>query len=669
MVDWRETILKEFTPQVARLTLVADPDGLLVEEGILQTIHDRGFELMRYEDPVAFRFAFESKFRSRWDQGEQIDLVVTLASDSNVLPHDLLQTSRRLSFNLADLFPGLSYPVLAALDRSEIGTLYQALARHAGEPMGDNATKDFILRHVFGIAPELIRQPSDLLRVLLRRHYQDQRIPGILDDRLVGQLQQSGWFDEWPLGEIVPDRDAFFGFLQERWPVFLNRLLERLEGNPWMSPDEHVSSYGMKHRGPAILPFDHDDVRIYVDNLFLEGMLQPVSVEKSRLLKLNWVEVGVFSDPEADRKRRLEGLLEKCDSTLPEADGRHREWIQYARLWGQLTRMANDPERPLTSEHQESFIALRQRVDATFQSWMTQRFGGLHNQPPSPPVMVHHIPRAMARKLEGDGNGKIVLIVMDGLALDQWFTLKEVLTEQSPDFNFHEDGVFAWVPTLTSVSRQAIFSGKAPLFFPTTIQTTRQEPALWQQFWEGQGLAAHETAYLKGLGDGSLDEVEEALSDHRVRAAGLVVDKVDKIMHGMELGSAGMHASVRQWARNGFMTKLLELCHVHGFEIYLTSDHGNVEALGCGRPTEGVIADVRGERCRIYPEKELRTSIHGKFAESLEWPDHGLPEGFHSLLSTRRSAFIGKGSRIVGHGGISMEEVIVPVVQISVARK
>ncbi len=33
MISWRNLILKEFTPQVARLTLVADPDGLLLEEG------------------------------------------------------------------------------------------------------------------------------------------------------------------------------------------------------------------------------------------------------------------------------------------------------------------------------------------------------------------------------------------------------------------------------------------------------------------------------------------------------------------------------------------------------------------------------------------------------------------------------------------------------------
>ena len=667
MVDWCNNILKEFLPGVARLTLVTDPDGLLVEESILQEIRDRGFELMRFEDPITFRFAFESKFRSRWDQSEHIDLVVTLdLNDLNILPYDLLQACRRLSFNLSDLFPGMSDPVLSVLDRSDIETLFQARAHQTSEVMGDNATKDFILRHVFEIAPELIRQPSDLLRVLLRRHYREQRIPRILDERLIQQLRQVGWFEEWSLEKIVPSREAFFGFLQERWPTFLNRIVERLEGNLWITQDEDVSSYGMKYPGPAVLPFDHDDVRIYVDNLFLEGFLKPVVLKNSKIFSLNWVEAGVFRDPEADWKRRLEGLLEKCRTSMPSDDSRHRNWLQFARLWSQLSSLIHDPTRSAPPGIPEQFKALRDRVDIAFQSWMGKRFAGLHNQPAIPPVMVHHIPRTMARYLESDKKEKAVLIVLDGLAMDQWIALREVLSEQRPSLKFREDGVFAWIPTLTSVSRQAIFSGKAPMFFPSTIQTTQQEPVLWQQFWDEQGLAIHESAYLKGLGDGSLETAEEIISNPRVRVAGLVVDKVDKIMHGMELGAAGMQATVRQWAQDGFMAGLLDLCLDHGFRVYLTSDHGNVEAMGCGRPSEGVVADIRGERCRIYPEKGLRHSLRGKFPDTIEWPSHGLPEGFYPLLAKDRTAFIHKGNRIVGHGGIALEEVIVPFVHVEI---
>jgi hypothetical protein len=50
---------------------VADPDGLLLEEGILEGVRKRGFEMIPFEDHIAFRYAYESKFRSRGDRGEQ----------------------------------------------------------------------------------------------------------------------------------------------------------------------------------------------------------------------------------------------------------------------------------------------------------------------------------------------------------------------------------------------------------------------------------------------------------------------------------------------------------------------------------------------------------------------------------------------------------------------
>ena len=78
MSNWRDRILREFTPDVARLTLVSDPDGLLLEEGVLAGIRERGFELIPFEEHIPFRYAYESKFRSRWDRSEQTDSAVVL---------------------------------------------------------------------------------------------------------------------------------------------------------------------------------------------------------------------------------------------------------------------------------------------------------------------------------------------------------------------------------------------------------------------------------------------------------------------------------------------------------------------------------------------------------------------------------------------------------------
>jgi hypothetical protein len=663
MSSWRDQILKEFTPKVARLTLVADPDGLLLEEGILEGVRERGFELIPFEDHIAFRYAYESKFRSRWDRGEHTDLVVVLrsqASDLSGLPYDLLQAGRRLSFNLGDIFPNLSYPVVTALDRGDLDALYEAQKRHAPGQLGDNATKEFVLRHVFEIAPELVKQPSDLLRVLLRRHYRGQRIPADLDNRFIQLLRQNNAFDDWPLETLVSDREAFFAFLQERWPIFLDR--EAAKGTSGVREDE--KPYGLSIEGPVELPFDHHDIRVYIDNLFVEGLLHSVPHVHADTLSRTWVGIGVRTVPIEDRSRRLGKLIDSLEVSIPAEDAKHTDWFHFARGWAETILLANDQAEAIPESTGERIKNLQAQVDAGFAGWLFKRYAGLVNLPPVPPVMLHHLPRFLARQMGEDRNSKIALIVVDGLALDQWLVVREALASKQPGLKFREQAVFAWIPSLTPVSRQAAFAGKAPIFFPSSIQTTDKEPALWAQFWADHGLTPNEVVYIKGLGDGSLETVSEALSHPKARVAGLVVDKVDKIMHGREMGTAGMHNQVRQWAKQPFMNTLLDLLLDRGFRVYLTSDHGNVEAEGCGRPAEGAVADLRGERVRIYPDAVLRGKVKERFPAALEWGTVGLPEDYLALLAPARQAFVQEKQRTVSHGGVSVEELIVPLIQI-----
>lgn len=663
MSSWRDQILKDFTPKVERLTLVADPDGLLLEEGILADIRERGFDLIPYEDHVAFRYAYESKYRSRWDRGEDTDLVVVLRSQANdiaSLPYDLLQAGRKLSFNLGDIFPNLSYPVLTALDRAHFDALYEAQKKHALVPLGENATKDFVLRHVFEIAPELIKQPSDLLRVLLRRHYREQRIPAILDERFLQVLRQNGQFDDWPLETIIPDAQIFFAFLQERWPVFLNRLIARQDD----AVHENTVDYGFEDARPLVLPFDHDDVRVYIDNLFLEGQLQPVSHEQAETLAKTWVAYGIKVSPLKNHCRRMEGLLASIETTIPSLEARHGGWLHFACRWAELIALELELETILPEEYRERLKTLRTRIDSVFTAWVLKRYASLINLPPAPPVMLHHIARFLARRIGADRQTKVAFLLIDGLSLDQWIVIREVLKRQDSRLYFRDNVVFAWIPTITSVSRQAAFAGRPPIYFPASIHTTDREPGLWSQFWMDQGLTQHEVAYTKGLGDGELGQISELLARPRLRVVGLVIDKVDRIMHGMELGAAGMHNQIRQWAEQGFMLNLLDLLYECNFQVYLASDHGNIQAIGIGRPNEGAIADRRGERVRVYSDPGLRAQIKARFPDSLEWPPIGLPEDYLALIAPNRAAFIRSQERLVGHGGISFEELLVPLVQI-----
>ncbi|MCY4377430.1 MAG: BREX-3 system phosphatase PglZ, partial [Spirochaetaceae bacterium] len=273
---WREETLREFTPGGARLTVVDDPDGLLAEAGIVEALRARGFEVVSLDDRIAFRFFYESRYRSRRDRGDLPDVVAVFTmgeAQEHAVPYDLWQAGRKLSFSLGGLFPKLSWPVVNGLDRSDLETLYAAQVQEPpARPVGESRTRRFVLRHVFGIAPESVKQASDLLRLLLRLHYRRLRLPCHLERHLIGMLRRKPLFRPWPLAQIVPERDAFFAFLQERWPIFLDRLTSGpaavRETRPGWAP---------AFSGPAELPFDHHDVRVYVDNLFLEGALRPVA--------------------------------------------------------------------------------------------------------------------------------------------------------------------------------------------------------------------------------------------------------------------------------------------------------------------------------------------------------------------------------------------------------
>ncbi|WPL18268.1 PglZ domain protein [Thiorhodovibrio winogradskyi] len=605
-----------------------------------------------------------------------------------------LQAGRKLSFNLGDLFPNLSYPVIEKLDRSLLDSLFEAQRKSPPDRMGDNATKDFILRHVFGIAAELIANEVELLRALLRLHYGKTQLPPVLAQRLIQSLQlaprpssHAPDFKTWPLSEIVPDNEAFFGFLQERWPLFLSRLgsayqvredsPDKSAGQPiWTSRSDAQGGrtrdgehqYGLKYPGPDRLPFDHQDIKVYIDNLFLEGKLTPVEAKDIEVDAGSWVRSGIATfgvDDDALRISRLFGLVEK---ELPTAEARYSDWTALALKWAELSALVHCGN---STEHQTRLREIGDALNTTFAGWLADHYASLINLPPTNPAMLHQVPRRLARDIEDQGRGirgegrvGVALIVVDGLALDQWVTIRLSLQKQDANLVMRESATFAWIPTLTCVSRQSIFSGKPPLYFPSSINSTNSEEKLWKQFWEGHGLSRLDVAYQRGLGDGNAAGVlDSAIHPGKTKVVGLVVDKVDKIMHGMQLGSAGMHNQIKQWCQGGFLAELVGQLLEYGYEVWLTADHGNIQCEGKGCPSEGVIAETRGERVRVYPTPELRAQVAGAFPFAHEWQPVGLPADYFPLLTSGRDAFVKVSETIVGHGGVAIEEVIVPLVK------
>lgn len=361
----------------------------------------------------------------------------------------------------------------------------------------------------------------------------------------------------------------------------------------------------------------------------------------------------------------LEGI-KSLRAEMPAIDAPHREWTHFSRRLGEVVsrfhRLDTDNAESISDVFRDMIIS----ADDRLREWVSKHYADLPSLSPTKgPVMVHHIPRYLAMRRD-NGEDKIALLVFDGLAIDQWVQIRETVINRSHRLMFDENACFAWLPTLTSVSRQALFSGLRPREFADCIETTSQESAQWVRFWQDYGLHANEVLYRKAIKrNDDMPALEEALSNPTVKVAGLVVDTVDEIIHGAVLGKRGIVTQIASWCDSGFVDRLFSMLLDNGFNVYLTADHGNVEAVGIGRPNQGVAPELRGERVRIFRSEAVITETAATHPESFRLNVAGLPSNFMPLFAAGRGAFVSKGDQVVVHGGISVEELIVPFIKVS----
>ena len=106
---------------------------------------------------------------------------------------------------------------------------------------------------------------------------------------------------------------------------------------------------------------------------------------------------------------------------------RWEDWQPIARLWAELNLLrAESPDSPSGS----SFSSLRTRLDTAFTTWLEKRYTPLGAQSLPIPHHVHHVPHYLNYRRE-QGQDKIALIVLDGLALDGLAVDPQCLAEPS----------------------------------------------------------------------------------------------------------------------------------------------------------------------------------------------------------------------------------------------
>ena len=641
-MSWENKILELFPVSLDQMILVADPDGVLKEEKLLKGIGEKGFILLEFEDSVSFRYLFETNYRFSKDRDR---LIVRIENDDfNQFPYEYLKEGYRVNLKLDRFFPNLNYSIIKQMDSENLKQIYQGYQNYGGDFLGEWGTATFILRDVYEIFPELIKEKTELFRELFKIHFEEINIPEILVRFLVKNLKIKVDELDLPLEKAFTDRKFFFDVVQKQWETYIEDL--------------------QKQTRNAFIPFEKQEIRVFVDSLFLEGLLEPVEFEKKAEDLPSWVQLGIKTDEDSIKIKRFSQLLNKLEENLSEEEKTYKSWFHTAQLLAETQLLFFKNRGFFPEEQVDKYKNIHQEVEGEFSGWLLGNFGSLVNLPyTKSPVMVHHIPNHIRYIKEKAGIEKVALIVIDGLSAVYWSAIKELLSQKFPGLKLEEKMSYAWVPTITSISRQAIFAGQIPIYFKDFLSTTHQEEKLWKMFWQNNGLKYQEIKYVKGLGKGENDEVIASIDDSRTRVIGLVVNIIDKLTHSEQFGVEGLLRDISLWMEQEHLADLLKSLFERGYEVFITSDHGSVVAEGQGKPNQGILVESKGERTRIYSDTAFIDQVKEAYS-SVEWPGVGLPDNMFVLLASHGKAFVQEGRKVLSHGGISIEEVIVPFIRL-----
>jgi len=633
------------------LTLVSDPDGLLADEAILAALHERGFTLLTETDPLLLRRRVEELKPWR----AQAPVVVITPGRLDELPYDLWQCGHRLQLSLHDTFPNLAYPLVRAL------TSYQRARLQDCPPLqsrlGTQHSAEYILRQVFHLPLEQLDRPSSLVAWLDEYHAGLGPLPPVLLETLLAQLGSLAFYAGWPLRELITKKAAFREFMQTQWLEYVHQAM-----GEWGA----TSQYTARPSAPGLLSFGQDAaLQDALPRLVRSGSLPPLEIDELATAPA-WAMPALLTSRADRRPRRMAeihaDLSERLGVLSP--GSRWEAWQPLARLWAELALLRAEAT---DAQPASAYLSLRSRLDEAFSTWLAGRYTSLGAQRLPTPHHVHHVPHYLNYRRE-QGQEKIALIVLDGLALMDWLLIRAAWQRRKPGWQMSESLLLAQVPTITAISRQALVSGLRPADFASSIQNNHEEPHEWTNFWRRSDLPAEACAYVSV--DFRRDPIPDELTDPRLRQLCLVERTVDEIVHGSVLGNADLIATLQVWLDEKKNPQILESVISglleRGFHVFIASDHGHTEAIGIGQPNEGILAQTRGRRVRIYSDRNIARQTQDAFQPSLLWENDGLlPNDLYPIFPGDRGAFVPKNQPVLTHGGISIDEVIVPFIEIT----
>ena len=347
----------------------------------------------------------------------------------------------------------------------------------------------------------------------------------------------------------------------------------------------------------------------------------------------------------------------------------------------QLDEAGGSMDEMLQMQKTEANNLFAKYIRKNYENWIES---GKH------PVMSPDIFKTKVFPLLDKGE-KVFFILIDNLRQDQWRIIQREIGNL---YNFDSDDTFySILPTATQYSRNAIFSGLMP------AQIRKMYPDLWVDEEEDEGKNLNEEALVKTQIERFRKKYTFSYNKINTNQAGekynesvkgllgndlnvVVFNFVDMLSHARtevklfrELApdEAAYRSLVQSWFRHSSISDLFRILAEHKIKIVLTTDHGSIRVKNAikvvGDKNTNVNLRYKVGKNLAYNKKEVfsvvKPDVAGLpspnlsstyiFAEGQDFIAY--PNNYNYYVQYYKDTF--------QHGGVSLEEMIIPVITMS----